>query len=82
MVVEPQEGSSGSGSQASQQNIVIASAAAYSESSQRIHRQTVVYQRIALFDERCCNDSLRNTHVNKTTPSLTPGAAVSRDHGP
>ena len=55
------------------------------EPSQPIRRQTVVYQRIALFDERCCNDSLRNTHVNKNTLSLTPGACCitrRRNNGP
>ena len=44
---------------------VIASTLRVRETSQLIRRQTVVYQRIARFDKRCCNDSLRNTHVNK-----------------
>ena len=48
------------------------------ETSQLIRRQTVVYQRIALFDKRCCNDSLRNTHVNKKTLSDSLSCCLTR----
>ena len=63
-------------------NTVITSSLRVYATSSPIRRYTVVYQRIALFDERCCNDSLRNTHVNKKHALSDSQAAVSRDHGP